>query len=424
MARLVFVTGKRISEDVVVKDGMVVGRHKDCRLTIGDEKASRKHARIVKEGGRYFIVDLKSSNGTFLNEMRVKKSALNYGDRIRIGRTVLVFAGEPEDELVGGTLGGFQVMKRLRLGETGVYYLGRQVALDREVTLYVLDQQLGRDTAAVRAFAEQTKRASTLRHPNILQVFDVQSADGRTFCVMEHFGGEPYPDFAGKNEPSMHDRLVVARGCARALAHAHAHDVVHGAVSPANVLVDDSLQVKVTGFALLAQRISLFSRPVLSLAYMSPEEAMGKSLKPASDVYSLGAWLYELASGRPMFSEKTAAAMVKAHCERTPEALSGVPATLMHLVGQMTDKRADARPTAATVEKALVEIVKNMGGARRPAAARARVPRRRPVRAPRPHIDRVIGVDRLPLYAWLVLWLLAPAIAFVVAYFVARIVLG
>ena len=87
MARLVFVTGKRISEDVVVKDGMVVGRHKDCRLTIGDEKASRKHARIVKEGGRYFIVDLKSSNGTFLNEMRVKKSALNYGDRIRSGST-------------------------------------------------------------------------------------------------------------------------------------------------------------------------------------------------------------------------------------------------------------------------------------------------------------------------------------------------
>lgn len=381
MARLVYLNGPKMGEAMPVKNGMVLGRQGDCHLIIDDPKVSRHHARIVQESGRFVLVDLNSSNGTFLNGVKIEKSALNMGDRLRLGDTEFAFTSEPDDQILGKTIAGFQFLKRLRHGQAGRFYLGRQVALDRDVTIYLLDKTLARDASAVAYFKEQVRSVSVLRHPSTLRVYDVHEVGGMVFSVSEAFNGKPLTEEMDGPIP-IRRAVNICRQVAEALAEAHTQAIIHGAISPDAILVDKDGNAKLSGFGGLVQRVPVFSRSVRTLLYISPEEVLGKPLMPASDIYSLGLLLWHLLMGRPPFEEETAVAMGKVRCERDVPPLKAPTPVLTHLVADMCSRDPSRRPDARTVADALSESLKRLPSAGKPSYKKPPL-RPRPKSAPK-----------------------------------------
>lgn len=375
MARLVFLNGQNMGEAVEVKEGMTLGRQADCDLVLDDPKTSRHHARIVQEGGRYVVVDLNSSNGTFLNGVRIQKSALSMGDRLRLGDTEFVFAPDPDDELLGRTVAGFQFLKRLRHGAAGAFYLGRQVALDRNVILYLLDKTLAQDSAAVAHFKEQVRAASMLRHKSVLRVFDVHQAGDFVFSVSEAFDGKPLADELDKPLPARRI-IAVVQQIADALAEAHSRGIVHGAISPDVILVDRNGNAKLSGFAGLNQKVPVFCRGIGTLLYISPEEVLGNPLTPASDIYSLGIVLWHGLMGRAPFEASSAPAMARIRCEKPVPPVKAPSPVVAHLVANMCSRDPAERPDARTVADALAETLKRLPQRRK--IAKRTVPKPQP----------------------------------------------
>jgi|GEM_PF-1943940 len=372
MPRLFVESGKNIGKDYPIKDGMVLGRLESCDVFLDDPKTSRQHARISKQGAQYFIVDLNSSNGTYLNGVLVKKSPLVFGDRIRIGDTVLVFTEEPEENLVGSRMGGFEITERIGARETGVVYKARQIALDRIVALKILDKSLSEDAAFVKLFKERAQTAATLRHPNIVQIFDVGEADGRHFVVMEYVQGKLLKDIL-KGEDyallTMADKLSIAKQITDALVYAHRQGILHGNLSPMNILITEKKEAKLSDFGGVKRDLPLAARDVTSLYYISPEEALGKKPDKQSEIYSLGIVLFQLVTGELPFKATKALELIREHTERDvppPDIInSNVSASFADVIYKMCARETERR-FASTVEvKEALSQVSLKGGSRR-----------------------------------------------------------
>jgi len=379
MPRLFVESGMKIGMDYPVRDGMVLGRFEGCDVRIDDPKASRKHARILKQGAQYFLVDLNSSNGTYLNDVMVKKSPLVFGDRIRIGDTVLVFTEEPEERLVGSRIGGFEIMERLGAREVGVVYKARQVTLDRTVALKILDKTLSQDADFVKRFRERAQAAAALRHPNIVQIFDVTEVEGRHFVVMEFVTGKPLRDIlkGGEVSLSMAERLKIAKQAADALTYAHRMEIIHGSITPVNILITEEKDVKLADFGAVRRDLPLAARDVTSLYYISPEEALGKRPGKQSDIYSLGIVLFELVTGELPFKAKGALDLIREHTERDvppPDIInSDVPAQFADVIYKMCAREPERRfMSMLEVKEALAGVaLKKRVGIQRPPARRS-----------------------------------------------------
>lgn len=362
MPRLFVESGTEIGADYPVRDGMVLGRLEDCDVRIDDPKASRRHARILKQGAQYFIIDLNSSNGTYLNGVLVKKSPLVFGDRIRIGDTILVFTEEPEEDLVGSRIAGFEIGERLGAREIGIVYKARQVTLDRIVALKILDRTLSKDADFVRRFRERAQAAASLRHPNIVQIFDVMEAEGRHFVVMECVTGKPLRDFlkGGKVPFSMEERLKIARQAVEGLTYAHRMGVIHGSITPVNILVTDEKNVKLADFGAVRRDLPLAARDVSSLYYISPEEALGKHPDKQSDIYSLGIVFFHLLTGQLPFKATGALELIREHTEREvppPDIInSNIPASFADVVFKMCARDPEKRFVS------MIEVKNALGG--------------------------------------------------------------
>jgi len=382
MPRLFVESGLKIGTDYPVRDGMVLGRVEGCDVRIDDPKVSRKHARILKEGAQYFLVDLNSSNGTYLNDVMVKKSPLVFGDRIRIGDTILVFTEEPEESLVGSRMGGFEIIERLGAREVGVVYKARQVTLDRTVALKILDRTLSQDADFVKRFRERAQAAAALRHPNIVQIFDVTEVEGRHFVVMEFVTGKPLRDFlkGGEVPFSMAERLKIAKQATDALTYAHRMGIIHGSITPVNILITEEKDAKLADFGAVRRDLPLAARDVTSLYYISPEEALGKRPGKQSDIYSLGIVLFELVTGELPFKAMGALDLIREHTERDvppPDIInSDVPAQFADVVYKMCAREPERRfVSMLEVKEALAGVtLKKRIGVQRPPARRSAPP--------------------------------------------------
>ncbi|MCX7704172.1 MAG: serine/threonine-protein kinase [Planctomycetota bacterium] len=372
MPRLFVESGKKIGADFPVKDGMVLGRMEECDVLIDDPKSSRRHARIMKQGAQYFIVDLNSSNGTYLNDVLVKKSPLVFGDRIRIGDTVLVFTEEPEEDLVGSRLGGFEIMERLGARETGVIYKARQVALDRIVALKILDRGLSEDAAFVKRFKERAQAAATLRHPNIVQIFDVGEVEGRHFVAMEYVQGKSLRDILKEGEQillTMEDKLNIAKQMAEALVYTHRQGILHGNLTPINILLTEKKEVKLSDFGGVRRDLPLAARDVTSLYYISPEEALGRKPDKQSEIYTLGIVLFQMVTGELPFKATGALELIREHTERDippPDIInSNVPASFADVIYKMCAREPERRFASIVEVREALSHVSLKGGSRR-----------------------------------------------------------
>ena len=222
----------------------------------------------------------------------------------------------------GGRIGTFEVIAPLGAGGMGEVYRARDPRLGREVAIKVLPAERLSDPTRRARFVQEARSASALNHPHIVTIHEIESADGIDFIVMELVPGKTLDSLIPKSGMRLGEALRVAIPIADALSAAHAKGIVHRDLKPANVMVTPEGVTKVLDFGLAklrcrrgGRRPARRSRPRRhspstgaihgTAPYMSPEQATGGRVDARSDIFSFGAVLYEMLTGRRAFSGKS-----------------------------------------------------------------------------------------------------------------------
>ena len=378
---------------------VVIGRDRDlAQLVIPDSQVSRAHCVLTNQEGQASIEDLGSRNGTWLNGNKIKKEGVKPGDEIVVGGTRILIknpgttSGEFGQSLLGKTVSGFELQEVLGQGSYGVVYRGLQVALNRPVAIKVLDEQHRQDQTKVDAFLAEARHAGRLNHPNVVQVHDVVQADNQYLLVMELMTGGAMSDRLRIDGPIDEETCCnVLIDIGHALAYAESQRLVHRDVKPDNILVNDDGVYKLADLGIAApiseDGMARQSRAFGSAHYVAPEQARGGSIDGRADIYGLGAALYHLVAGQPMF-EGTSREIVACHINRKPAPLSDFRPEfnpdLMHLIHRMVLKDPFARPATgnelAETAQSLLGGTGPQSGPNTPSGSTPRRRRRRPAR--------------------------------------------
>jgi eukaryotic-like serine/threonine-protein kinase len=237
-------------------------------------------------------------------------------------------------------------------------YLATDTRLQREVAAAVFKAGASDETAMRRARREAEAMAKLGEHPNIVNVYDFGEEAGQLYLISQYMaGGDLYDLLSDTADHRLAVEEVVRIGgdIASGLAHAHVHGVVHRDVKPQNVWLAPDGTAKIGDFGLAVAeggtRVTAVGTMIGTVAYMAPEQGLGRGSDARSDIYSLGALLYELLCGIPPFVGESAAAVVSQHVSTAPVApsghRSGVPAAFDQLVMRMLAKSPEARPQQA-----------------------------------------------------------------------------
>lgn len=246
----------------------------------------------------------------------------------------------------------------------GVVYKAEDTRLDRKVALKLLPHDVAHNEQALVRFRKEAKAASALSHPNICTVYDIGEERGKFFIVMEYLDGSMLRSLIGTHSIELDRILQISRDIADALAAAHAKNIIHRDIKPENIFICDAGQVKVLDFGLAKinvpdERQSESATLILTeagfalgtLPYMSPEQLQGKSVDHRTDIFSLGAVLYEMATGQRPFLGETSLELSSSILRDTPKPVTELrpelPTGLQRIVDRCLSKERTERYVSA-----------------------------------------------------------------------------
>ncbi len=264
----------------------------------------------------------------------------------------------------GSRLGPYEVLAPLGAGGMGEVYRARDPRLRRDVAIKVLPVSFSKDADRLRRFEREARAAGVLSHPNITAVFDIGSHDGAPYVVSELLEGEVLQAALAGGRLSTRRALDYAIQMARGLAAAHEKGIVHRDLKPGNVFVTRDGRIKILDFGLAKLIDAKEGSPgrtdlptategtepgvvMGTLGYMSPEQLRGRTADARSDIFSFGAILYEMLSGRRAFHGDSAADTMSAILRDDPPDLSlldqNIPPSLERIVRHCLEKNPEQR---------------------------------------------------------------------------------
>ncbi len=284
--------------------------------------------------------------------------------------------------LKGHTVGHYLVLDELGRGGMGVVYKARDTRLGRLAALKVLRPDSGIGAEATRRFLREAQTASALNHPNILTIYDIGTDAGLDYIAMELVEGGTLADLIASGPLPAERALRLAAEVADALAVAHAASIVHRDLKPSNIMMPAADRVKVVDFGLAkvtgtsaaasetTTALSTAGAIVGTAPYMSPEQATGGAVDARSDLFSLGAILYEMLAGRMPFRSDSAVGTLAAILKDTPPPIPGVGPAVARLVDRCLRKDVAGRfQSAAELKAAIGDCLAPRSGVETPSVA-------------------------------------------------------
>ncbi len=234
--------------------------------------------------------------------------------------------------MIGETISHYRILEKLGQGGMGAVYLADDSKLGRRVALKFLEGATPADSTGRVRLIREAQAAAALDHSGICTVYEIGEAEGRVFIAMAYIEGRTLAERITEGPLPTVDAIAIAAQVADALAHAHAHGIVHRDIKPQNIMLSADGRAQITDFGLAladdATRVTQADSVVGTPAYMSPEQASGGELGPYTDLWALGTVLYEMLAGRLPFRRDSAVATLHAILNEEPTPLAELRADL------------------------------------------------------------------------------------------------